>query len=306
MRFRAGQMTNAGLSPKHCQGGHPTTVGKGLLSTPEVVYAVAALRYLLDRNDTLALAELVHFSTEKWRDGGWLAHWLDPANRGALEAEVPFICDLDEVRDKIAQMSPSEVLDLALVTANVDETVLRWGQGEQRLANLDALRSLAKKYEDMADTNGMAATANGFLFYLEHAERDRELNAVAESTDEHAVRVLTYHKAKGLEWPFVILNSLERQSLRKKAPVFDEVLAVSTTDFDVDDPLRGRRLYFWPWPYGKQTKDVALDAYVEKTPQYAERWSSSLRKPATHVCGHDAGEDYLVFAARILPWPAGS
>lgn len=282
------------------KAGIPATVGEsGLLSTPEVVYAVAALRYLLDRNDTLALAELVHFSTEKWRDGGWLAHWLDPANRGALEAEVPFICDLDEVRDKIAQMSPSEVLDLALVTANVDETVLRWGQGEQRLANLDALRSLAKKYEDMADTNGMAATANGFLFYLEHAERDRELNAVAESTDEHAVRVLTYHKAKGLEWPFVILNSLERQSLRKKAPVFDEVLAVSTTDFDVDDPLRGRRLYFWPWPYGKQTKDVALDAYVEKTPQYAERVEQLIEENQRLMyVGMTRARDYLVFAAR--------
>lgn len=280
--------------------GIAATVGEsGLLSTPEVVYAVAALRYLLDPNDTLALAELVHFSSEKWKDGAWLADWLDPEKHAEIASVVPFIEKLDNAREKIAQMSPSEVLDLALVIANVDETVMRWGESEQRLANLDALRSLSVKYEEMAETNGMAATANGFLFFLEHVERDKELNSVAESTDDNAVRVLTYHKAKGLEWPFVILNSLERPALRTKPPVFDQVLAVSTTEFDVHDPLNGRRLYFWPWPYGKQSKDVALDAYVVNTPQYEDRVDQLIEENQRLMyVGMTRARDYLVFAAR--------
>lgn len=280
--------------------GISATVGEsGLLSTPEVVYAVAALRYLVDKSDTLALAELVHFSSEQWGEGKWLADWLDKDRRTDMTAAEPFIEKLDKVRDKIVQMSPSEVLDLAMVTANVDETALRWGQGDQRLANLDALRSLAKKYEDTAETNGNAATTSGFLFFLEHAEQDKELNAVAESTENHAVRVLTYHKAKGLEWPFVILNSLEKPALRKKPPVFDKVLAVSTTPFNVEDPLYGRRLYYWPWPYGKQQKDVALDAYVLNTPQLKERVDQLIEENQRLMyVGMTRARDYLVFATR--------
>lgn len=280
--------------------GIPATVGEsGLLSTPEAVYALAAMRYLIDKGDTLALAELVHFSSEEWGEGKWLADWLDKDKRSEMAAAHPIIGELDKAREKMVQMSPSEVLDLALVIANVDETALRWGDGDQRLANLDTLRSLVKKYEGAAETDGSAATTSGFLFFLSEAERDKELNLVAESTDDNAVRVLTYHKAKGLEWPFVILNSLEKPALRKKLPVFDKVTAVSTTPFNVEDPLHGRRLYYWPWPYGKQERDVALDAFVLDTPQLQERVEQLIEENQRLMyVGMTRARDYLVFAAR--------
>ena len=281
--------------------GIPATVGEsGLLTTPEVVFALAALRYLLDKKDTLALAELIHFSSENWGEGRWLADWLQPEKRADILGAEPVIQELDLARQKIVQMSPSEVLDLALVTAKVDEIALKWGEGDQRLANLDALRKLATKYEEMAGTNGTAATAVGFLLFLNEAERDKELNLVAESTDDHAVRVLTYHKAKGLEWPFVIMNSLERSSEKKgPPPVFDRTMAVSTTTFNVQDPLHGRRLYYWPWPYGKTYSKVSLDAHVEDAPELQQRKQQLLDENQRLLyVGMTRARDYLVFAAR--------
>ncbi|MEH7237781.1 UvrD-helicase domain-containing protein [Bacillus sp. JJ1562] len=281
--------------------GIPATVGEsGLLDTPEVVFAVAAFRYLVDPRDTLALAELIHFSSELWGEGRWLSDWLDSEKRANIIETEPIIQELDKARGKIVQMSPSEVLDLALVISRADEISLSWGKGDQRLANLDALRKLSVKYEDIAGTNGTAATATGFLLFLSDAvKKDKELNLVAESNDENAVRVLTYHKAKGLEWPFVILNSLEKSSERSKLPVFDQIMAVSTTRFDVEDPLHGRKLYYWPWPYGKQTSKVSLDAHVLDAPELHYRQQQLIdENQRLMYVGMTRARDYLVFTAR--------
>ncbi|MFZ3579930.1 UvrD-helicase domain-containing protein [Virgibacillus sp. DJP39] len=280
--------------------GIPATVGKnGLMATPEVVFSIAAYRYLIDSNDTLALAEIIHFSSEKWGEGRWLSEWLDEEKRMDIFKREEPIQRLDAVRVKINQMSPSEVLDMALVAANVDDVVLRWGGGEQRLANLDALRKLATQYEEISSTNGTVATTSGFLFFLDRAEQDKNLNLVAESADENAVHVLTYHKAKGLEWPFVILNSLEKSSVRSKPPVFDQVTAVSTTTFQVEAPLEGRQLFYWPWPYGKQTANVSLDGYVEKAPELHRKRQLDLEENQRLMyVGMTRARDYLVFATR--------
>ena len=45
----------------------------GLLDTPEAVLACAALRYLVDPADSLAVAELAHFNEG---NGDWLNVWL--------------------------------------------------------------------------------------------------------------------------------------------------------------------------------------------------------------------------------------
>lgn len=282
------------------QRGIAATVGEsGLLATPEVIFAVAAMRYLVDPNDTLALAELIHFSSESFGEGQWLSPWLEHEKPADLVHTEPLIQALDNARENVVQMSPSEVLDLAIVSAKADEIALKWGQGDQRLANLDALRKLAMIYEDNAGTNRTTATTSGFLLFLADAERDKELNLVAESTDDNAVRVLTYHKAKGLEWPFVILNSLGKSSKGKKQPVFDQVTAVSTEGFNVEDPLKSRYLYYWPWPYGAQSSNVSLDAHVLKAPELQQKEQQLIdENQRLMYVGMTRARDYLVFTAR--------
>lgn len=277
-----------------------TIGGSGLMATEEVVYAIATLRYLIDERDTLALAQILHLSSDQWQNGEWLEEWLNAENPRELIQNNAMIEQLAKVRSNIFEMSPSEILDLALVTAKVDEQVLRWGNGKQRLANIDNLRALVQQYEHGAETNGYAATASGLLFFLADVERDKELNRVAESTNENAVKILTYHRAKGLEWPFVILYSLNKSAIGTgKAPVFDRILAVSTQSFNVEQPLQGRMLYYWPWPYGAQSKDVGLDSAVQDTPQLALRQKQLLEESQRLLyVGMTRARDYLVLATR--------
>src|SRR5690554_6500461 len=89
--------------------------GNGLIETEEVIYAIAALRYLIDKRDTLALAKILHFSSEHWQNGEWLKSWLQSEKAQQLAENDPIIQSLREARESIAPMSPSEVLDLALV-----------------------------------------------------------------------------------------------------------------------------------------------------------------------------------------------
>ncbi|MEO4055133.1 UvrD-helicase domain-containing protein [Solibacillus sp. CAU 1738] len=274
--------------------------GSGLMDTEEVIYAIATLRYLIDERDTLSLAKILHFSSDQWQNGEWLEVWLQSEKPQQLGENEPIIKRLAESREAIFKMSPSEILDLALVKAKVDEQVMRWGNGMQRIANIDNLRSLVKLYEHGAENNGYAATVNGLLFYLEDVKKDKELNRVAESTNENAVKILTYHRSKGLEWPFVILYSLNKAAISNNIPpVFNRVIATSTQPFDVEKPLIGRTLYYWPWPYGKSYKDVGFDSYIEDTPQLA------LRKKQLHeesqrllYVGMTRARDYLVLATR--------
>lgn len=276
--------------------------GEGLLQTTEVIYAISTLRYLINSQDTLALAQIIHLSSEQWQNGQWLQEWLsNDAFEQELKSNHLIIQALSNQKQHISHMSPCEMLDFALVKAQVDIQVLRWGNGQQRLANLDRLRKLAEQYEHSVRLNGYAATAGGLLLFLEQAKQDKDLNQRAESMNENAVNVLTYHRAKGLEWPFVILYSLNKETIssRKIPEVFGRVLAVSTTGFNVNQPLEGRMLYYWPWPFAKNTTKVGFDQLVQQSHQLIER-ERQLKEETQRLLyvGITRARDYLVFATK--------
>ncbi|MEW5807666.1 MAG: UvrD-helicase domain-containing protein [Acidobacteriota bacterium] len=79
-------------------------------------------------------------------------------------------------------------------------------QGEQRVANLLKVVSMARRHEniDLSSFKNFAAWLENMLV----EEREAEESPVAEDDDD-AVRLMTVHKAKGLEFPVVILASLE-------------------------------------------------------------------------------------------------
>ncbi|MCF8567975.1 UvrD-helicase domain-containing protein [Alicyclobacillus tolerans] len=280
------------------------TVGEaGLLSTPEAVLAVASFRYLADAKDTLALAEILHFASPAWSNGRWFRPWLEADQPREFFSGEARVAALDAVRERVADMSPTEVFDLALSASGIYETAMAWGDADQRLANLDAVRSLARQYEDSCDVNGIAATISGLsLFFHEVARSQGDLNRVADTHDENAVNILTYHKAKGLEWPVVILTSLHQGSERGGAPpVFDRTIAVTDpeVDFDFEHPLTGRRVFYWPWPYAQQSTHVGLDGHVDGLKELLEQKRRAREENARLMyVGMTRARDYLIFATR--------
>ncbi|WP_454062317.1 UvrD-helicase domain-containing protein [Candidatus Nitrospira salsa] len=102
-----------------------------------------------------------------------------------------------------------QALDLIFTRLPVLELAMASRHGEQAVANLQKIRSMAMDMEDRP-----SLTLSGFVKLLvtrlheQPSEAERSL--AEESLD--AVRVLTIHKAKGLEFPIVILPGFHHGS----------------------------------------------------------------------------------------------
>ena len=262
----------------------------GLLETPEARLAMAALRYLVDPEDSLAIAELAHFNEG---NDDWLTVWLTEG-RDVLMARCPAIASLEENRLCLAHLTPVEALQSAIAAAKIDQLVRRWGRPGERLANLDALVKAGRQYEDSCRASRGAATAGGLVAYFAKGIKDGGERPAFEGDD--SVRVLTYHKAKGLEWPMVILLDLQEETKGSPFGVYSE----SPPDgLDPWNPLVGRWVRLWPWPYGKQEKNVHLDRTAAASPEATARTEAELAELVRLLyVGVTRARDYLIFSSR--------
>ena len=262
----------------------------GLLETPEAMLAMAALRYLVEPADTLAIAELAHFNEG---NDDWLTVWLTEG-RDALKVRCQAIASLDDKRQDLAHLTPVEALQTAIAAAKVDQLVRRWERPGERLANLDALIKAGRLYEDSCRAARGAATAGGLVAYFAKGIKDGGERPAFEGDD--SVRVLTYHKAKGLEWPMVILLDLQDETKGSPFGVYSES---PPGGLDPWNPLVGRWVRLWPWPYGKQEKNVHLDRTAAASPEAIARTEAELAELVRLLyVGVTRARDYLVFASR--------
>jgi ATP-dependent exoDNAse (exonuclease V) beta subunit len=174
-----------------------TTLGSPLGGLSLDALALLALKARrLERNPWWAL------SAEDGSDG--LHDLLPEDDRGAAADAVRRI---QEHRRLAGTLSLERLLDRIVADCGYDTLILALPDGRRRMANVRKLMRLARQFE--AD-NG--ADLRGFIDYL--GEQDllaaREGEAPLEAEDLHAVRLMTIHAAKGLEFPVVCVADLGR------------------------------------------------------------------------------------------------
>jgi ATP-dependent exoDNAse (exonuclease V) beta subunit len=287
--------------------GLPVAVSQaGLLATPEAVLAVACLRRLNDRRDTLASAEIISL-TECSEPEDWLAdrlryleaikadggkdHWREEG-----EDTSPVLARLAALRKSdIGRMTPTEALRRAIVECDLPRYLIQWSKDktrvDARLANLQALRDLAQDYEQRCHARRRAATISGLILWFQQAAADK--TDLLASSQEDAVRVLTHHGAKGLEWPVVICLDLH-------AATRDRLWDISVQSADavtMADPLKGRDIRYWPWPYGKQSNGIPTADRISDS-AIAGEFALKAREEAQRLLyvSMTRARDLLVFA----------
>lgn len=291
--------------------GLPAAIARnGLLQTAEATLILACLKYLLNSSDSLSVAEILLFGSRhdlpKIIDSrlDYLA-----ALQGRKEDErVPpwakdeaIIKTLDELRATTGEHSTSEMINLLLERLELRRVIVAWGDGEQRLSNVDELRRLAVAYEDNCHRLHRAASLGGYLLYLDQLLR-AEKDAQGASERPEAVNVLTYHRSKGLEWPAVVAMNLD-QKLR--ADVWGISVEAEKEAVDLSRPLADRWLKYWVNPYGKQTRGVDwLEALKESKWQTASTEAATAEEARLLYVGFTRARDYLILPTNKdgAPW----
>lgn len=161
----------------------------------------------------------VHADTEEVLDagldasiGGHISDDVDIENRTSTELQqklTRFMRQLEQWRLEARQGSLSELIWRMYRETGYLDWVGGLPGGMQRQSNLKALYDRARQYEE--------ATANRGLFrFLTYVSRLREnggdLGTVAGGSGEqdNAVRIMTIHRSKGLEFPIVFVGGISK------------------------------------------------------------------------------------------------
>ncbi len=234
------------------QGLQAVISGPGLGLTAEWRLLKACLHLLVDGSDSLSKSE-IEFLTNASHDLPKMLEerllFLKVAGDDYKEInswldDHPIVQWIKENRNALLSQSISGIIRLMYSGLDFNKIVMQWGDGAQRHANMQQVLSYSNEFEDYCAKTALLPNIHGFLSWFDAlAENEEDIRGLV--TNEFSVNVFTYHAAKGLEWPVVILCDMDYE---REPDVFSvRVKAKNTIDFK--DPLKDRSLRYWPWPY---------------------------------------------------------
>ncbi len=215
-----------------------TVLGKGFYEREEITDLIQLCRFLDNRTDELALAAVLRSPLCGISDNTLLALRLGPKvgettpgespqprkhprplfqalrrqreidfitedERAALERAVKLLSSLTERRNRY---SIGELLRFAIEQSAYTTVIAATFDGAQRLANVDKLFNLAEQFERSG-----AHLIRDFVKYVHDFETIGSRESEGQLDDSaNAVKLMTVHQAKGLEFPVVIIPDLHR------------------------------------------------------------------------------------------------
>ena len=237
------------------KAGLPTyrATGKGYFGQQQVVDLLSYLRLLHNRYDDTALLTVLASPFVGISNNGLALVRRAASKRplfAGIEHALPSALDerdtrllrafrqrFDRLSDAMSRLSLERLCERIVTEHDYDLAVLAQWDGRRRYANMRKLARLARSYEELRGPD-----VEGFVRFVAEQEAvgARELEAVAEEEGADAVRLLTIHAAKGLEFKVVIVADAGRD---KAPPSPDEILALSDGRFGfrVADPVTTKR-----------------------------------------------------------------
>lgn len=214
------------------------TGGVGYFQTQDVLDVFNYLQWLLDPSDDIALAGILRspfftvsdtelFDVGRAPRGGTL--WEELCRRTDLaESLTSAVATLKGDRAVALRQPSPEVISRILRRSQYLVKLTGTAREAQAHANLEKLQRMARSY----DLRGFV-TLYDFTRRLKRLidEEESEGQGVIESQAD-AVRIMTVHAAKGLEFPVVVLPHLHRAIRADEEPFIDERLGLAFSYLD--------------------------------------------------------------------------
>ncbi len=236
--------------------GLPTyrATGRGYFGQQQVVDLLSYLRLLHNRYDDEALVTVLASPFVGVSNDG-LVHIRRHASKRPLytgiERSLPDAFSDDDERlvrafkqryERLvaasAHSSLERLCEQVVSAHDYDLAVLAQWDGKRRYANLRKLMRLARSYESLR-----GADIEGFVKFIRDQQSvgASQLEAVSEEEGADAVRLLTIHAAKGLEFKVVVVADAGRDT--GSQPSADEILVRpdGSFGFRIVDPTSGKR-----------------------------------------------------------------
>ena len=216
------------------------------ISDPDQPEVRAALVHLLENIPTESLIlerlEVVRAKEFDRDDDVWLK------DKGLFKA-------LDRIAARVGTSDIQDMISTIILELGLKDVVSRWSSSNVRIQNLSTLESLAGDYESHCRQLMLTPTISGFITWIS----DQEFSQSSRDNSSDTVKVMTYHKSKGLEWKVVILESLNNG--------FADDATISKKEFTSVKPLKdkdnGYFIHFIPALNGKaELPDVLLNAII--------------------------------------------
>lgn len=290
--------------------------------TAEISLLLAVMNYILDPRNDLAKAEILHLCD-------------DMEVNGIISSRLKFMPLVDEARKKkeageekvywpvwqnnneflkmtammvkgLSSLPVPSLVDALITRLDLMNVVSRWGNTHRRRNNLELLRKYAMAYDERCIQMGNGASLNDFIVYISALTAPE----IKVEKLKGAVNVLTYHKAKGLEWNIVILEELDYDELNPDELIRKSFFGVSDIAVSKEGSLYPERsLLLLPWFNGAKKKiQEHIKNIILSTPEYEYLQKKTLEevKRLMYV-GATRARDYMIttsYANKELKWLA--
>jgi DNA helicase-2/ATP-dependent DNA helicase PcrA len=185
-----------------------TVLGVKFFDRKEVKDVLSYIRVALNPNSLSDLSRIINFP--KRGIGKVTVAKLFAGERDSLPPKTQvkindFYKKLDLIKEVCETKEPSEAVLFAIQKSGIEDEYKLGGTEEdfERLENIKELITFAKKYDGIED---------GLALMLEDAAlaSDQDTLSVEEKQAKNAVKLMTVHASKGLEFPHVFIVGLEQ------------------------------------------------------------------------------------------------
>jgi len=197
-----------------------------ILGTQDVKELLNCLRAIDSPADQVALVGALRSSAFAcsdedlllWIEGGGRLDYTDPGTGDGIVKEA--LATLQAFHTRRRWLQADRLIEVFIADRRMPQSAYGRSRPREKLRRLQAVIDLARAY---ARVEG--SSLRGFLDWMDRRaeEGSRMVETPVPDADEDAVRIMTVHAAKGLEFPIVIMLGLgDRSAMRLSSVIFDK------------------------------------------------------------------------------------